>query len=134
MPRIIALLWLIGCSGAPQTPGEKALDTVRPVPHDAPVITFVLSPSSASASQDGQYTLGFAVSYTDDTEPVTTLRFEGNGVSSSAVLPTPEADGPTPVALTLPPGMTKGAMSFALRVVSQSGVASAPYADIVMLE
>lgn len=132
----LAACSLFGCS----SPGPQRAQTIEcgascaGDPASTPVITFVLVPSSITKGVDGQYTLGFALSYTDDeNDAAHSVRIQTDSFTVEAPLPIGAPNAILGASLPLPASATKGTLDFELSVVSNSGGVSKPYSDSIFL-
>jgi hypothetical protein len=120
LPSALAAL-VCSCGGTPSA--QKA----------PPIIDALVMPASASAGADGSYVLMGTVSFHDDDEIVTQLRFQVDGLD----LETPAFDAargtgvPVTVKLTATKGVT---VSYEVSVVAASGAESAGKGGTVSLE
>ena len=133
---VLATCSLLGCS----SPANPRIDDAicercaRPEqPSSAPVITFIVTPSSITRAADGLYTFGFSLAYTDDDSGVHSVRIASDSFELETTLPLGAQLHPEGAAFTLPSSTTKGTLNFTLTVISSNGVASTPYTDATFL-
>jgi hypothetical protein len=119
---VSVLLVCVGCSS-------------KPVP---PVIERIDQPPSVALSADGVYPLALAITFHDDDDVVTVVRFTVPVGGKSYDTPVSELQqqfrGVIQATLRFPGTQPKGALSFQVTLIDASGLASIPSSQQVTIE
>ena len=131
---ILAAFSLLGCSAAPTQEQEISGARDAASANGTPVMTFVDAPSSIQRGSDGEYRIGFALSFTDCTyDGAHTLHFQSKDFALEAPLPLASPNTLVSPSFVLPRATVAGTLDFTLTIVAKTGGASTPYRGDVYL-
>ena len=134
---VLAACSLLGCSSPASDRVPREIACAGPCAAEPssspPVITFVIVPQSITRGDDGRYTLGVTIAFTDDDDGPHYVRVATSSFTLEAPLPTGAPNALLSTSMVLPESASAGTLDFALNVVSSSGVESKPYEDSIFL-